>query len=168
MDHIVKRKTLLINSDYQLRIAILEVGSAILTMNIFIIAGVLFPSVLGIGITLSQKGSFIIVFAEIMLLTAVWFFSIKYSHRVAGAMFVFKKVLKQIEQGDFSSRVRLRNSDEFQDVADAINEAIIVTNKRLLQINEQVQLLEKVDAQKKIENIRVVMEEFKLDENNEK
>ncbi len=44
------------------------------------------------------------------------------THKSAGAMMQFKKVIGRIHAGDLSARVQLRKKDDFQDVAEQFNQ----------------------------------------------
>lgn len=44
------------------------------------------------------------------------------SHRIAGPMYRFEKALGEISKGDLTHRVKLRQVDEFKELADRINE----------------------------------------------
>ena len=51
---------------------------------------------------------------------AIWALFAK--HRAAGSVYHLKRVIDEIKAGNFDARVRLREKDEFQDVARAFNE----------------------------------------------
>jgi methyl-accepting chemotaxis protein len=63
------------------------------------------------------------------------------SHRIAGPLYRFKKVLKQLEEGDFSSNFSLRNPDQLQDVAEVFNNMITQTRSQLQLLKEEFKLL---------------------------
>lgn len=46
------------------------------------------------------------------------------SHKIAGPLYRFKKALKTLAEGDFSSDFRIRHLDQLQDVADVFNNMI--------------------------------------------
>ena len=46
------------------------------------------------------------------------------SHKIAGPLYRFKKVLKALAEGDFSSDFKIRHLDQLQDVADVFNNMI--------------------------------------------
>ena len=50
------------------------------------------------------------------------------SHRIAGPLYRFKKVLKSLGEGDFSIPCKIRRKDALQDVAAAFND--MITNAR--------------------------------------
>jgi methyl-accepting chemotaxis protein len=60
-------------------------------------------------------GSFVFMCAMAVL-------GIVFSHRTAGPLYHFKRVFKDIAEGKTDTRIRLRPSDDFKDVADAFNE----------------------------------------------
>jgi nitrogen fixation/metabolism regulation signal transduction histidine kinase len=51
---------------------------------------------------------------------AIW--ALFATHRAAGSVYHLKRVIDEIKAGNFDARVRLREKDEFQDVARAFNE----------------------------------------------
>ena len=50
------------------------------------------------------------------------------SHRIAGPLYRFKKILKSLGEGDFSIPCKIRRKDALQDVAAAFND--MITNAR--------------------------------------
>jgi len=69
------------------------------------------------------------------------------SHKIAGPLYRFKKVLKSLEEGDFSSEFRLRHLDQLQDVAKAFNEMIAKIRSELSVVKkEYLRLKEKLSS----------------------
>lgn len=64
-------------------------------------------------------GGFAFVFT---LVTA--FIGIVLSHKTAGPMINFKRVFREIRDGNVGARVRLRPGDDFRDVADEFNRMV--------------------------------------------
>jgi len=54
------------------------------------------------------------------LAVAIW--ALFATHRAAGSVYHIKRVLDEIRSGNTSARVRLREKDEFQDLARSFNE----------------------------------------------
>ena len=52
------------------------------------------------------------------------------SHRAAGALYHFKRVFESVKSGNLSARVRLREKDDFKDVAQIFNEMMDTIEKR--------------------------------------
>ncbi len=59
---------------------------------------------------------------SLLFLFLVGILGIVFSHRTAGPMYHFKRVFNAVKNGDKSQRVRLRPTDDFQDVAKAFND----------------------------------------------
>lgn len=87
------------------------------------------------------------------------------SHKIAGPIYRFKKVLQALEEGDFSSEFRIRRSDQFQDVAEAFNKMIVRIKGELKTLKDNFQFLkEKLDdipAHEVAEHKRVYLSELK-------
>lgn len=47
--------------------------------------------------------------------------TILFSHRIYGPLIPIKRQLEALQEGDYSKRITLRQSDELKDIADAIN-----------------------------------------------
>lgn len=63
------------------------------------------------------------------------------SHRIAGPMYRFKKVIQKLTEGDFSSEFNIRSSDQLREIADLLNSMIRVNKLELTKIRAQVILL---------------------------
>lgn len=66
------------------------------------------------------------------------------SHKIAGPMFRFEKELQAIGQGDLSRRVRLREKDQFTDMAESLNGMTAGLGQRVRESRED---LERIVAQ---------------------
>lgn len=64
----------------------------------------------------------------IVLVVAAW--TLIVTHRAAGSIFHIKRVIGEIRAGNAAARVRLRQKDEFQDLAAAFNEMMDELQKR--------------------------------------
>ena len=53
------------------------------------------------------------------------------SHRISGPLYRFEKVMEALEKGDFTSECYIRRRDQFQGLADAINNMIAKTRTEL-------------------------------------
>lgn len=56
----------------------------------------------------------------VLLLIALWVLIM--THRAAGSVYKIKKVTEEITAGNLHARVRLREKDDFHDLADSFNE----------------------------------------------
>ena len=59
---------------------------------------------------------------SILFLVLVALFGVVLSHRTAGALYHFNKIFNAIKSGQTSARIKLRPSDDFQEVAREFNE----------------------------------------------
>ena len=64
----------------------------------------------------------------LIIMTAI--FSLYLTHKVAGPLYRLKVCAKELEQGNVSIRVRLRQGDELQDLAEATDRGVVAINKR--------------------------------------
>jgi methyl-accepting chemotaxis protein len=64
----------------------------------------------------------------IVLVVAGW--TVLVTHRAAGSVFHIKRVIGEIRAGDLAARVRLRQKDEFRDLAHLFNEMMDELQKR--------------------------------------
>ncbi len=55
---------------------------------------------------------------------------IRFTHRVVGPVYRFKKVLETAIRGDYSVRIALRKNDYLKDLADKFNELLAILEKR--------------------------------------
>lgn len=78
--------------------------------------------VFGIGLLL--------VVIQIVLLT------IFFSHKVAGPVYRFEKVLNNMIQGIYTDKINLRQGDEMQNLARLFNEALMRTRERLQSVGD--------------------------------
>jgi len=53
------------------------------------------------------------------------------SHKIAGPMYRFKRVVEQLAKGDYSAGFRLRTNDQMQDLADSMNDMIKTMRQQL-------------------------------------
>lgn len=152
-----QRKKIIVNARYQIRLAAIAVSLTILTINILLIAGALFPKLVGFSFLVEPNGALVIAISESLLFLFVWFSSLRFSHRVAGPIFAFQSALQKLEQGDFSTRLRLREKDEFHDMADSMNQSIRSVDLKLHAVMEK---LESAQAITEVEQIQASLGEI--------
>lgn len=63
------------------------------------------------------------------------------SHRIAGPLYRFKKVIQKLAEGDFSSDFNIRSRDQLREIADLLNAMIRANKLELTKIRAQVILL---------------------------
>lgn len=68
------------------------------------------------------------------------------SHKIAGPLYRFKKVIQALTEGDFSSEFKIRHLDQLQDLAGALNNMVIKVRSELKALqNNFSSLKEKLD-----------------------
>jgi len=69
------------------------------------------------------------------------------SHKIAGPLYRFKKVMQELETGDFSSDFQIRNPDQLQELARAFNSMIKKVREEMGQLKENsVSLKDKLES----------------------
>lgn len=69
------------------------------------------------------------------------------SHKIAGPLYRFKKVMQELENGDFSSDFQIRNPDQLQELARAFNSMIKKVREEMGQLKENsVSLKDKLET----------------------
>ena len=66
-----------------------------------------------------------------------------YSHKLAGPLYRFRKVLEALEEGDFSGNFNIRDFDQLQVLAEALNGAVTRNRERLAAAKQALDALEK-------------------------
>lgn len=63
------------------------------------------------------------------------------SHKIAGPLFRLKKVMGELENGDFSADFHIRHLDQLQDLATAFNEAIRKIREKIQALKDGLKVL---------------------------
>lgn len=74
----------------------------------------------------------------VALIVAVAIFSVYFTHRLAGPLYRFQRSASELAEGNLSLRIRLRNGDHLQDLADIINQAIGNMERAMIDIRDRV------------------------------
>ncbi len=129
-----RRKTLLVNPDFQIRFGLYLTTLNLLAAAILIVlftkwvvaqvlealsnSGVQGHPVLG---SIQMGGS--ILLATLLIMNLVSFFAaLKQSHRIIGPILRFEKHVEELKQGKTESRIVLRDGDHFMKLAQLLNE----------------------------------------------
>lgn len=87
------------------------------------------------------------------------------SHKIAGPLYRFKKVMKTLEEGNFSSNFRIRTADQLKDLADAFNNMIIKIRTELKTIKDNFfsldEKLNNISEEDVVEKKRSLLSELK-------
>ena len=111
----------------------LAASLTVLLANSFLLIAILLPGSTSISIGAGETLG--IGLFELVLISAVWYASIRFSLKVAGPVYVFNRQIQSFCAGDLSSRVKLRKSDLFQSEAAEINRSLALLADRIKRID---------------------------------
>ncbi len=124
-----RRKTIIINKPFQYQHSLMVAALAILLLNGFLIARLLFPGDDPLGMSTGQLTG--LAALELLLVGVVWYGCLKASHRIAGPVFVFAREVGRLGDGDLRARIVLRDKDSFHPEAQQINDSISALRGRI-------------------------------------
>ncbi len=127
-----RRTTIVINKKFQYQYSLLIVALAVLLVNGFIIVRMLFPG--DEPLDLSTTSAIAVALVELILIGAIWYGSLKASHRIAGPVFVFAREVTRLGQGDLNAKIALREKDMFQAEAKMMNDSFVALRTRIATI----------------------------------
>lgn len=146
-----KRKYYFINKKLQIKYAFFTVSLLIL-YTMILLAAIFAPYVmtLFLDLPLSQKAEA----AEVLLLlhNNIWpgigliivlfgAFSIFITHKLAGPVFVFERMARNIAGGDLTIRVRLRKGDDLLDLSEDLNQMADNLESLLINLDDEYKKL---------------------------
>lgn len=127
-----RRTTIVINKKFQYQYSLLIVALAVLLVNGFIIMRMLFPG--AEPLDLSTPTAIGIAAVELILIAAIWYGSLKASHRIAGPVYVFAREVARLGAGDLNAAIALRETDMFQAEARQMNDSFTALRNRIAAI----------------------------------
>jgi methyl-accepting chemotaxis protein len=136
-----RRRTIVINKKFQYQYSLLIAALAVLLVNGFIIVRILLPGEQPLYFSTDLALSLAAV--EFLLIAAIWYGSLKASHRIAGPVFVFAREISRLAEGDLGARVALRDKDMFQPEAEQVNRSLAALRTRIeaiLALSEQLRM----------------------------
>jgi methyl-accepting chemotaxis protein len=75
-------------------------------------------------ITILKTSNMILLGRMLLITPMVAILAVLLSHRIAGPLYRIKKTLEEVAAGNYGLRIRLRRTDELQDVAESMNKVI--------------------------------------------
>jgi methyl-accepting chemotaxis protein len=129
-----RRTTIVINKKFQYQYSLLIVALAVLLVNGFIIVRMVFPGDNPLDMTTPTTIALALV--ELLLIAAIWYGSLKVSHRIAGPVFVFAREVARLGTGDLNAAITLRDSDMFQTEAQQMNDSFSALRTRMTTIKD--------------------------------
>jgi len=173
-----KRRNYLIDKKFQIRFilrfcALIALGG-LLTVGIVYLLAMQSTSVafLNSRVVVRSTADFILpvlLQTVILVLVIIGFLTVAMtlfvSHKIAGPMYRFKKVMENLAAGDFSHEFKIRRLDQMQDIADTFNIMIVTIKAELKEIKENLRSLKKnvdcISENEVSEHKRVCLAELK-------
>lgn len=139
-----RRTTIVINKKFQYQFSLLIAALAVLLVNGFLIVRILFPG--DNPLDLSTSSILVLAILEFILIGAIWYGSLKASHRVAGPMHVVAREIDKLGSGDLTARVNIREKDMFQHEAERMNASIASLQAKISNVKALTEKLEQAQA----------------------
>jgi methyl-accepting chemotaxis protein len=147
----ILRKQYIVNKDFQARLTMIIILLVIIVANIM--GGLVYfmlntdtglagmVSVLNVSST--EKLLFpAILTAEIISILIVALISLFVSHRMAGPVYRFERVIEDMRDGNLDFTFKIREKDEFKELADSLGELISEYNQVIGQTKKSTKYLE--------------------------
>lgn len=127
----VKRKQMYVKRQFQQSMLLQSILLTFIVVNVIVMAVFWaidsFPDL--------QQLKFYLAFAvatlEIVGFIAIYQLNLKASHRIAGPVFSMERSLGQIENGDLTTKVSLRSTDQFPETAQQLNATVDSVRRRV-------------------------------------
>ena len=142
-----RRRHFLVDT-FQYRLLAISIGHIVL-FALLVAASLFLPSImvlLDASQSIAQKGQAADVFllmdarfwpSALLMLVLIGAHSVLVSHRIAGPLVGFRRVLKAVEEGDLSVRARIRRHDYLTREAESINGMIVGVGGQVTEVQEQ-------------------------------
>ena len=143
---------------HKFSIFVLAAFSLIIFIN-WMVGKLMINHMLEMGLIDAQQGGVhlntlnqIVVKSSCLGLIVLYGVTLFYSHYIAGPIYRIEKVLEKISTGDISMQVNLRKYDEFKEVGELLNQALIGLRGKI--DFEKKQIAEKLQS---LENLALVL-----------
>ena len=151
-----RRRTIVINKGFQTRYAAMAALGAIVAINVILIVSyLLYMPRFGPMITTTHTLSLGV--AELLVVIVVYYYGIRTSFRIAGPMFALSRGLSQVGGGDLTVRLKFRDRDCCQEVAENFNLNIAKLEGRVSEIKKH--LGEKLNQDLTVEQYKALTKE---------
>ncbi len=87
----------------------------------------------------------------IFLGIAAYFIIVRKSHQIAGPLYRFEMVLKDMEKGKLGKEFRLRKKDQLKDLMNALNQFNMTFTKKISEAQKELELIENYSLELKKE-----------------
>jgi len=129
-----KRKQVIIKNQFQRRLILSTLLITLISLNLIILTATLLDRMYGDEGALINVFTISIALMEVLTIVVVFFISRKISFHIAGPVYAIERTLASMREGDVSLRLKLREGDNFSEVAEAINEVLETYQQRFARI----------------------------------
>ena len=140
-----RRESIVINKTFQYQYSILVVALTVLTVNLFVIIRMFYPS--DQPLVMDMMSAFGLAAIEGVLIAGVWYGSLKASHKIAGPIYVFAREVAKLGEGDFTANINLRSKDMLQDTAAEMNNSFATLRTKIVTLKDISQQLDEAQSQ---------------------
>lgn len=141
-----QRKQLLVKKKFQQTMILEVLLITFILVNLIVCTSYFIIESVSETHTLKLYLAYSVASLEIIGFFIVYRYNLKVSHRIAGPVYRFESALQSLQEGDVSMEIRLRNKDEFQEIAAQFNKTVDLLREKILSAQEISQQLRKSDA----------------------
>lgn len=151
-----RRKNYFIEKEFQakfiLKFCLLTVVGGFLTIGLvyFLASQATTVSIINSRVVVRSTADFILpVLVQTVAVVVIFiglstiFVTLFFSHKIAGPLYRFKKILETLEGGDFSRGFNIRELDQLQMLARSLNQVIIKNGQKLADLKDEFSSLGK-------------------------
>ena len=135
-----RRKKKLIYKRFQYQFILKSIVTVIVILNFAVVIASLLFDFRGVAENGFIQPATLVIF-ELLVIGAVWFFTLGQSHKIAGPIFVFERSLRSVGEGDLTLDIRLRDDDQFQDTAHLFNTCVGSVRQHISEIQDEATAL---------------------------
>ncbi len=178
-DNYNKRRIYLIDKKFQLNFifrfcTLVIIGGLLTILGLYLLAGqAATVSFVNTKVVVKTTADFIlpiliqtVAIVVIIVGLATIFVTLRVSHKIAGPLYRFKKVMEALGMGDFSNNFKIRRLDQLQDLADEFNAMITKTRAELKTLKDSFaslkDKLDNISEQDVYENKKAYLKELKV------
>lgn len=163
-----RRRILKVNAAFQNRYILEALLLALVFVNSAVAIAFVAHSYFGGVTNFKLLLALILATTEIAGVTAAYLYLLRTSHRIAGPIFVLKRTLRAIGEGDLSVRMRLRTKDHMKDVAATMNATLERLGERIAALRETAETLADASLDENVrrqasERLRQELNAFRLE-----
>ena len=139
-----RRKSVIVNKQFQYQYSLLVVALTVLLINIAILIQAFMPT--EEPLIMTNEMAWGLGAIEFLLITGVWYGSLRATHKIAGPVYVFAREAGKLGEGNLAAAIKLRKNDMFQEEADSMNASFAALRARVARVKTIARQLEAMQA----------------------